>query len=246
MMGVLRWRHDLRSDAGQQQQQQQQQPQQRSAGQSHTNTLTKLVTQVRDERLSVFEAQNHKIDRKIQLFNYPLILTLAHHFNPLFYSTMQVEETINQETLHVLTIEFSKNEAFFILSKIQQNKVVVYIFTLYKNYHPDQQVRTQMRQILLITTMTNLLLYFRSGVSPFVEGARAKNLRNPWQKRPDNRATQRCSSFENTWMEKKQQYFATYCRERLLLAASSAHPYKARQGASPVYSSVNLPSTAES
>lgn len=49
MMGVLRWRHDLRSEAAAQQQQEQQQ-QQRSGAErsaSHTNIFPKLLSQVR-------------------------------------------------------------------------------------------------------------------------------------------------------------------------------------------------------
>ncbi|KYM96140.1 hypothetical protein ALC62_13191 [Cyphomyrmex costatus] len=49
MMGVLRWRHDLRSDAAaQQQQEQQQQRAERPTGHnSHAHTFPKLLSQVR-------------------------------------------------------------------------------------------------------------------------------------------------------------------------------------------------------
>ncbi|XP_006612982.1 uncharacterized protein LOC102678344 [Apis dorsata] len=56
MMGVLRWRHDLRSDAGQQQQQRPN-TERSSTGHSnhahaHTHTLPKLISQVREDWLS--------------------------------------------------------------------------------------------------------------------------------------------------------------------------------------------------
>ncbi|KYM81746.1 hypothetical protein ALC53_07739 [Atta colombica] len=62
MMGVLRWRHDLRSEAAaQQQQEQQQQRAERPTGHnSHAHTFPKLLSQV--SRSPTFKSQECNTD----------------------------------------------------------------------------------------------------------------------------------------------------------------------------------------
>ncbi|KYN32723.1 hypothetical protein ALC56_13002 [Trachymyrmex septentrionalis] len=64
-MGVLRWRHDLRSEAAtQQQQEQQQQRAERPTGHnSHTHTFPKLLSQV--NRSPTFKSQECNTDASI-------------------------------------------------------------------------------------------------------------------------------------------------------------------------------------